>query len=75
MGKKLADEYKIPFFETSAKSGSNISELFTFVANKIYELKLDLNERTDQNEESKSGHTKKAKLSAKKIEKKKDKCC
>ena len=27
-GQELADKYKIPFFETSAKSGHNVNELF-----------------------------------------------
>ena len=31
-GKELADEYGLRFFETSAKSGFNISELFHDVA-------------------------------------------
>lgn len=34
-GQQLADEYGLPFFETSAKSGLNISELFHTLASKI----------------------------------------
>lgn len=34
-GKQLADEYGLEFFETSAKSGLNISELFEHVAHSI----------------------------------------
>jgi Ras-related protein Rab-8A len=34
-GKQLADEYGLEFFETSAKSGLNISELFEHIAHSI----------------------------------------
>lgn len=34
-GKQLADEYGLEFFETSAKSGLNISELFQHIAHNI----------------------------------------
>ena len=38
-GKQLADEYGLTFFETSAKTGLNISELFQHVAQTIVENK------------------------------------
>lgn len=34
-GKQLADEYGLEFFETSAKTGLNISELFQHIAHNI----------------------------------------
>ena len=34
-GKQLADEYGLDFFETSAKTGSNITELFDSIARTI----------------------------------------
>ena len=34
-GKQLADEYGLDFFETSAKTGSNVSEVFSQIAHSI----------------------------------------
>ena len=34
-GQKLADEFKLNFFESSAKSGENINEIFDSLVNKI----------------------------------------
>jgi GTPase SAR1 family protein len=34
-GKQLADEYGLEFFETSAKTGLNVSELFQHIAHTI----------------------------------------
>ena len=34
-GKQLADEYGLEFFETSAKTGQNVSELFQHIAHNI----------------------------------------
>ena len=39
MGQKLADEYKVPFFETSAKTGLNIKEVFEAIARDIIKNK------------------------------------
>ena len=36
-GKKLAEEYNMEFFETSAKSNINVSEVFQFLTQKIME--------------------------------------
>ena len=44
MGKELADEYGLKFFETSAKSGLNISELFTDIAQSIIKSKPAMGE-------------------------------
>ncbi len=37
-GEELAEEYKIPFFEASAKSGENVDEVFKALYNKISEV-------------------------------------
>lgn len=34
-GKALADEYRIPFFETSAKNGSQVEEVFLGMARSV----------------------------------------
>jgi Ras-related protein Rab-8A len=34
-GKALADEYRIPFFETSAKSGAHVEEVFLSMAREV----------------------------------------
>lgn len=34
-GKALADEYRIPFFETSAKNGANVEEVFLGMARDV----------------------------------------
>ena len=37
-GEELAEEFKIPFFETSAKSGENVDEVFKALYEKIIEV-------------------------------------
>ena len=37
-GEELAEEFKIPFFEASAKSGENVDEVFKALYNKISEI-------------------------------------
>ena len=41
-GEELAEEFKIPFFEASAKSGENVDEVFKALYNKICEIYGDL---------------------------------
>ena len=41
-GVELAEEFKIPFFEASAKSGENVDEVFKALYNKICEIYGDL---------------------------------
>jgi len=60
-GKNLAEEYKLPFFEASAKSGENVDEIFKSLYKKISEVYIDI---------QKEGGTK---LSTQ--HKKKKKCC
>ena len=38
-GKDLANKYNIKFIETSAKNGTNVNELFQFIANETYQRK------------------------------------
>ena len=46
-GKKLADEYNMAFYETSAKSGQNINEVFTYLTTEI--LKVSKTKDKDTN--------------------------
>ena len=41
-GEELAEEFKIPFFEASAKSGENVDEVFKALYEKIIEVYGDL---------------------------------
>ena len=49
-GQKMADEYHMPFFETSAKEGININEIFEDIVEKVDEVfsKLEV-PKTGQN--------------------------
>ena len=51
-GRRLADKYGIPFFETSAKSGINIEDTFMTIARDI-KNKILLNETTQGSETKK----------------------
>ena len=51
-GVELAEEFKIPFFEASAKSGENVDEVFKALYNKICEIYGDL-ERERGNKKNK----------------------
>ena len=51
-GRRLADKYGIPFFETSAKSGINIEDTFMTIARDI-KNKILLNETTQGNDTKK----------------------
>ena len=46
-GKKLADEYNMAFYETSAKSGQNVNEVFTYLTTEI--LKVSKTKDKDTN--------------------------
>ena len=41
-GQELADSYNFPFFETSAKTGENITEAFQYMAENIHRRKMKL---------------------------------
>ena len=41
-GAKLAEEYNLPFFEASAKSGENVDEIFKFLYKKISEVYIEI---------------------------------
>ncbi len=43
MGRQLAEEFKLDFFETSAKNGCNVNEAFNKIANVIIRDKMPLN--------------------------------
>ena len=45
-GKQLADQHGLSFFETSAKSGFNIGEVFTHIAKVIIREKLPVSQPT-----------------------------
>lgn len=36
-GRRMAEQYKIPFFEVSAKTGENVTNAFESLANIIYQ--------------------------------------
>ena len=61
-GAKLAEEFNLPFFEASAKSGENVDEIFKALYKKISEVYIELQKE------------KGTKLSSNK-KKKKKKCC
>ena len=43
-GQKLADEYQIPFFESSAFNGKNVNTIFSTLGKKIiFDLEDDIN--------------------------------
>ena len=43
-GQKISEEYKLPFYETSAKSGINVNEIFEELVEKIDEVYSKLEE-------------------------------
>lgn len=60
-GSKLAEEYHLPFFEASAKSGENVEEIFKALYKKISEVYIDIQKEKGVNLTTKG--------------KKKRKCC
>ena len=66
-GKNYAEKNKIKFFETSAKDGTNIKEVFEYLSNEIYkEQKNDIRNYTSSSSQV---------LSKSQISVKKKKCC
>ena len=62
MGQNLAEEYNIKFFVTSSKTGQNVNETFSYVAEEIFNNEIDLkgqkssfvvNQATDSSETTK----------------------
>ena len=43
-GKKLADDYNMSFFETSAKTNQNVTEVFTYLTKEILSSNADKQE-------------------------------
>ena len=62
-GKKLADEYKMNFLETSALNGENVDEAFIKFANEVFECMKKSSGNNDDN------------FSISKQDRKKKKCC
>ncbi len=58
-GVKLAEEYNLPFFEASAKTGENVDEIFKSLYKKISEVYIDI--QKDRGEKLGSTNKKKAK--------------
>lgn len=53
-GNKLANEYQCPYFESSAKNGQNITEIFDNITLNIYQKKIrEINELKKQEEDAK----------------------
>lgn len=66
-GLQLANEFKMPFFETSAKSNYNVNETFTFLTKDILSISEPKTDKKDIVEIEKGKNDKNTK--------KKDKCC
>ena len=58
-GTKLAEEYNLPFFEASAKTGENVDEIFKSLYKKISEVYIDI--QKDRGEKLGSTNKKKGK--------------
>ena len=48
-GTKLAEEYNLPFFEASAKSGENVDEIFKFLYKKLVKFIFKYKKRKGKN--------------------------
>ncbi len=58
-GEKLANEYNLPFFEASAKSGENVDEVFKALYKKIGEVYIDMQKERGEKLEGKNAKKKK----------------
>ena len=58
-GQKMADEYHIPFFETSAKEGINVNEIFQDLVENVDEVYSKLEKPKDQRNKLYDGTNKK----------------
>ena len=72
MGQTMADEYGIPFYETSAKTGMNVTEAFECIVKEILDKKLDLSNEEIQ---AQNNEKKQKTIKLKKAKKKKEGCC
>ena len=62
-GVKLAEEYNLPFFEASAKTGENVDEIFKSLYKKISEVYIDI--QKDRGEKLGSTNKKKGNVAKK----------
>jgi len=69
-GKELADEYKIKFFETSNKTGTNIQEAGMALVNEI--LKIN---NLENRENSMSNNNTRLSIKNTKVKKESKRCC
>lgn len=60
-GERLAKDFNISFFETSAKNNVGVQEAFGFITNKIYETNTKDNDKTSNINIDKEGKAKKRK--------------
>ena len=58
-GQKLAEEYNLPFFEASAKSGQNVNEIFKALYKKIGEVYVDIQKEKGEKLSSKNKNKRK----------------
>ena len=58
-GQKLAEEFNLPFFEASAKSGKNVNEVFNALYKKISEVYIDIQREKGEKLEPKNRRKKK----------------
>jgi Ras-related protein Rab-8A len=74
-GQKLASEFQVPFFETSALSGLNISECFNTIAKQIHEKLLIQQQDNDNNNNNNNKNIIGQKLNPNKPKEQSGGCC